>query len=285
MVDLREEERKRYSRQLHMPEIGEAGQVRLREARVVVVGAGGLGSPVSLYLAAAGVGRIILIDDDSVALSNLNRQILYSEANIGDPKARAAAGRLRGLNGEVDVVPVAEQITAENAERLIGGADLVVDGLDSMEARRVVNAACVKQGIAFVHGGVHGFIGEVTTMIPGQTACFECLWPGEAEKDEAGGEAVQTGPGAEAGGSAKGGAATGGAGSAGNAAKKPLPVLGAVAGVIGALEAVEAVKLLTGAGELLAGRLLYFDGASARFETIEIQRREDCCICGGKTRV
>ncbi len=236
----------RYSRQLVMPEWSEAAQRALGAASVLVVGAGALGSPVALYLAGAGVGRLGIVDDDEVELSNLHRQILHFTPDVGIPKAHSAAAKLGFLNPDVVVEPYQVRLDASNAAGLIEGADLVVDCSDSFETRYAVNAACCAARIPLLEAGVLGTSGLVMGIRPGETACYRCTFP----------EAPPSAPTcAQAG------------------------VLGPAAGVIGSLQALEALKLLTGVGEPLLDAFLQADLATLTFLRVAVQRRADCPDC------
>jgi len=242
----------RYSRQVALPEVGEAGQRRLRDGRVLLVGAGGLGSPAALYLAAAGVGHLTLVDEDRVERSNLQRQVLHRDAATGTLKVQSAVSTLQALNPGVEVTGVAVRIDATNAERLIAGHDVVIDGSDNFAARYAVNDACVALGIPNVHGSVFRFEGQVTVFWPSRPGdpgpCYRCLYPAPPPPELA--------PScAEAG------------------------VLGVVPGVIGMLQAGEALKVLLGTGEVLVGRLLHYDALRGRFEEFDVARDPRCVRC------
>lgn len=242
----------RYSRHLLLPQVGVDGQRRLEAARVLLVGAGGLGSPVACYLAAAGVGRLRIADDDVVDLSNLQRQILHAQARIGLPKVESARQALVALNPRVQVEAVPERITADNVEWLLDGVDVVVDGADNFPARYLLNDACVKLGKPLVYGAVERFTGQASVFdagrLRGQCPCYRCLFPEPPGPDEA--------PNcAEAG------------------------VLGVLPGVIGLLQATEALKLLLGIGEPLTGRLLHFDALTMRFRETRVRPDPDCPVC------
>ena len=242
----------RYSRQLRLPEIGADGQRRLQAARVLIVGAGGLGSPAALYLAAAGIGHLRIADDDVVERSNLQRQVLHADARIGAAKVASAKATLLGLNPGTRVEAVQERVDASNVERLLQDVDVVVDGADNFPARYLLNDACVKLGKPLVYGAVQRFDGQVSVFDAGrqrgQAPCYRCLFPQPPASQDA--------PNcAEAG------------------------VLGVVPGVIGVLQATEAIKLLLGIGEPLAGRLLHFDALSMRFREILLRPDPDCIIC------
>ncbi|MGH9464923.1 MAG: molybdopterin-synthase adenylyltransferase MoeB [Thermoanaerobaculia bacterium] len=244
----------RYGRQLVLPEVGRPGQERLKGARVLLVGAGGLGSPVALYLAAAGVGRLTLVDGDRVERSNLHRQILYGESDVGRPKLEAAAARLREANPHVEVRPVAERFTAANAAALVADHDVVVDGTDNFTARYLVNDACVLAGKPNVFGSVLRFEGQVSVFWSPRGPCYRCLFP---EPPPAG----LVPSCAEAG------------------------VLGALPGIVGALQANEALKLVLGVGEPLVGRFLVFDALALRFREVALPRSPSCPICSAHPTV
>jgi sulfur-carrier protein adenylyltransferase/sulfurtransferase len=247
---LDEEQRNRYSRHLLIPEVGEAGQQRLLDTSILLIGAGGLGSPAALYLAAAGVGRIGIVDDDVVDASNLQRQVLHSTAGLGERKARSARKALEALNPDVDVVTYEERLTSENVDRILGeGWDLVVDGADNFPTRYLLNDASVWHGVPVVHGSIFRFEGQVTVFKPHEGPCYRCLFP-------------QPPPPELAPSCAEGG------------------VLGVLPGVIGSLQANEALKLALGIGEPAIGRLLLFDALSARLDEVKVQRDPDCPVCG-----
>jgi len=243
---LRPDEMERYSRQLVLPEWSEAAQLALRDASVLVVGAGALGSPVALYLAGAGVGRIGIVDSDMVELSNLHRQPLHFTPDIGVAKAESAATKLRYVNDQVVVEAYQVRLEEDNADGLVEGQDLVVDCSDSFATRYAVNAACCAAGIPLVEGGVVGWSGLVMAVRPGESACYRCAFP-EAPVD-----ALSC---ADAG------------------------VLGPAAGVVGSLQAMEAIKLLTGAAEPLTGAFLQVDLATLDVLRVTVSRRSDCPDC------
>jgi molybdopterin/thiamine biosynthesis adenylyltransferase len=240
---LSESERIRYNRQLKIPDFGEEGQKRLRNSHVVIIGIGGLGCASATYLTAAGVGRMKIIDFDVVELSNLNRQVLYWEEDIGEKKVVIAQRKLSKLNPGTEIIPIAARVTEENISELIDGAQVVLDGLDNFSTRLTVNSACIRQRIPFIHGGVSRFRGLVTTIIPGETACLACVYPGES-------------PGGEG-----------------------LGVLGAVPAVVASIQALEAIKLIIGHGPSLAGKLLRYNGNEMKFRIHEIERNKGCKVC------
>ncbi|TNF25344.1 MAG: molybdopterin-synthase adenylyltransferase MoeB [Deltaproteobacteria bacterium] len=244
----------RYARQIRLPELGEAGQRRLLDARVLVVGAGGLGSPAALYLAAAGVGTLGLVDDDAVDLSNLQRQILHGEDVAGRPKVESARRTLGRLNSDVNVIPFAERLTAENARRIFEGFDVVVDGTDNFATRYLINDACVLLGIPNVHGAIQRFDGQASLFCHDDGPCYRCLFP-EPPPPELAPSCVEAG------------------------------VLGAICGVIGTLQAVEAIKLVAGLGASLAGRLVSYDALNARFRELKVKRDPGCAVCGDAPRI
>jgi sulfur-carrier protein adenylyltransferase/sulfurtransferase len=247
---LDEAQSERYSRHLLIPEVGVAGQRRLLETQMLLIGAGGLGSPAALYLAAAGVGRLGIVDDDTVDETNLQRQVLHSTAALGEPKVESAARRIAELNTDVEVVPFHERLTAENVDRILGeGWDVIVDGADNFPTRYLLNDASVWHEIPVVHGSIFRFEGQVTVFAPGSGPCYRCLFP-------------QPPPPELAPSCAEGG------------------VLGVLPGVIGSLQGSEALKLALGIGEPLVGRLLLFDALQASFTEVTVRRDPDCPVCG-----
>lgn len=239
----------RYSRQIILKEVGGKGQRKLLNSKVLIVGAGGLGSPAAFYLAAAGVGKLGLIDCDRVDLSNLQRQILHSTKDIDRPKVESAKETLTKLNPDVEVVTYNTRLDPENVLKVVKDWDFVVDGSDNFSTKFLVNDACVLKGVPFSHAGVLRFVGMTTTILPRKGPCYRCLTP----------EAPPPGmiPTCQESG-----------------------VLGAVPGIIGTIQASEALKYMLGAGELLVGRILFFDASSMRFEEFELQRSASCPVCG-----
>ncbi|HVK52355.1 MAG TPA: molybdopterin-synthase adenylyltransferase MoeB [Pseudoxanthomonas sp.] len=242
----------RYSRHLLLPEVGIAGQRRLQQARVLMIGAGGLGSPAGFYLAAAGIGHLRVADDDVVDRSNLQRQILHTEARIGQAKVASAQATLAALNPGVHVEAVQERVTSDNVERLLEGVDVVLDGADNFPVRYLLNDACVKLGKPLVYGAVQRFEGQVSVFDAGRhrghAPCYRCLFPEPPPP--------QFAPNcAEAG------------------------VLGVLPGVVGLLQATEVIKLLLGVGEPLRGRLLHFDALGMRFRETRLRADPHCAVC------
>jgi molybdopterin/thiamine biosynthesis adenylyltransferase/rhodanese-related sulfurtransferase len=247
---LSPERRTRYSRHLLIPEIGEEGQLKLLDSRVLLIGAGGLGSPASLYLAAAGVGTLGIIDADIVDETNLQRQIAHSLETLGTPKVDSAKRTIQALNPDVDVVTYRERLTSENIDRILDDNwDLIVDGADNFPTRYLVNDASVWRGIPVVHGSIYRFEGQVTVFKPHEGPCYRCLFPEPPPPELA--------PSCAEGG-----------------------VLGVLPGIIGSLQTNEAIKLAAGIGEPLVGRLLLFDALATEFSEVRIERRADCPVCG-----
>ena len=248
-MTLSPRELERYSRQLLMDDWGGQTQERVRGSRAIVIGTGALGSPVATYLAAAGVGTIGLVDHDKVELSNLHRQPLFFTPDVGAPKAERAAAKLGLLNPEVALEPYPVELTAENAEAIVMGADVVLDCTDSFEARYVINDACCAQGVALVEAAVVAFEGQLLSIRPGQSACYRCVFPAVPPPE-----------------------ARRGCREAG--------VLGAMAGVVGSLQALEALKLLSGVGTPLTDRLLRIDGLTGEQTMVATSRSAGCQACG-----
>jgi adenylyltransferase/sulfurtransferase len=242
---LTPEELIRYDRQIMIDGFGEEGQEKLKMARVFIAGSGGLGSPVAIYLTAAGVGEIRIVDHDRIELSNLNRQILHWEKNMGMKKVDSAAEKLSQLNRGVQIEALAETITEDNILRLVADYDLIVDAMDNMPVRYLLNKAAIEKGIPFFHGAVSGFEGRAMTIIPGKTACLNCLYRGAA-----------------------------------NPKKEKFPVIGVTPAVIGCIQATEAIKYILGMGELMTNRLLIYNGLEMSFTELKVNRSQDCLHCG-----
>jgi len=234
----------RYDRQLMISGWGVEGQLKLKRSRVVVMGAGGLGSPIAMYLAAAGVGNLVIVDRDRYELSNLNRQLLGWQKDVGRPKAVAAKEKLEALNPEVEVEAIISEITEESVRDLLDRSDVVVDGTDNWSVRFVANAECVRRGIPLVHAGVQGFFGQVTTIIPRKGPCLRCIMP-------------QSPPDV-----------------------KRFPIVGVTPGLFAMLESMEALKIILGIGSLLTGKILIFNGEEMAFDLLEVRRNPKCPVCG-----
>ena len=241
-----DDEIERYARHLVLVEVGGPGQQRLKAARVGLIGLGGVGAPAALYLAAAGIGTLRLIDDDTVALSNLQRQIAFSVADVGRSKVEAGAEALTALNPHVRVEPFAGRLTVATAARLVEGCDVVVDGTDDFETRFAVNAACMAARIPLVSGALGRWNGQVGVFTG--RPCYRCLVPGAPPEAET---CARVG------------------------------VIGALAGVVGSMVALEAIKLIAGAGQPLAGRLLIYDGLAGTARTVTVAADPDCPVCAG----
>jgi molybdopterin/thiamine biosynthesis adenylyltransferase/rhodanese-related sulfurtransferase len=246
---LSSDQERRYARQLALPEIGPDGQKRLSEASALIVGAGGLGSPAAIYLASAGIGRIGLVDDDLVEESNLHRQPLHAVDRVGMPKVESAARMLRGIGPDVAVVGHAGRLTADNADALVAGHDVVIDATDRLDARYAINDAAVRRRVPLVHGSVYRWEGQVTTILPFAGPCYRCLHPTKPPDELA--------PDCDVAG-----------------------VVGVVPGLIGMLQATEALKLILGVGEPLIGRMLHIDALSGRVDELRVERDPGCLVCG-----
>lgn len=249
MVALRDDQIERYSRQIILPSVGGKGQEKLLSAKVLIVGAGGLGSPSALYLASAGVGKIGVVDSDKVELNNLQRQILHITREVGRPKVESARERLSALNPDVEVVTYNLRLTSQNIMDIIKDYDIVVDGSDNFPTRYLVNDACVLSRKPLSHAGIFRFDGQIITILPGESACYRCLFrepppPGLVPSCQ------------EAG------------------------ILGAVAGIIGTLQANEVLKYILGIGELLTGKLLIFNALDSSFRMVRVPRDPKCPVCG-----
>lgn len=240
-VMITDRDLKRYDRQIRL--FGTVGQEKLKRAKVFIAGAGGLGSPISIYLAAAGVGKIVLVDMDVVETSNLNRQILHWEKDIGRKKVISACEKLREMNSDIAIEAISLSIDENNGRDLVGDADLIIDAMDNFPSRYLLNRISIEKKIPFIYGAINGFIGQATTVLPGKTACLRCIF-------------AQAPP------------------------PSTFPVVGVTPGIIGIIQATEAIKYLTGRGELLAGKLLLWDGFLPSLETIDVERNSRCKDCG-----
>jgi sulfur-carrier protein adenylyltransferase/sulfurtransferase len=252
-VVLTDAQKLRYSRHLLIPEVGSAGQAKLLESNVLLIGAGGLGSPAALYLAAAGVGTLGIVDFDVVDLSNLQRQVIHASDRVGEKKTESARRTLTALNPDVTVVAYEEMLVADNVARLIDGCDVILDGTDTFETRYILNDAAVAAGIPVVHASVFRFEGQLTVFVPYEGPCYRCLYPTPPPPELA--------PGCSVAG-----------------------VLGVVPGIMGLLQANEVLKLLLGIGDTLAGRLLLFDALATEFTELRLRRDPECPVCSDKAR-
>jgi len=253
-LNLTEEQIERYSRQILLPNVGGKGQGKILEARVLIIGAGGLGSPCALYLASAGVGTIGIVDSDKVELNNLQRQIIHSTETIGDLKVESARDRIAAINPDVEVLPYNLRVNSGNILDIIKDYDIVVDGSDNFPTRYLVNDACVISGIPLSHGGIFRFDGQAMTILPGKSACYRCLFS-EPPPPGAVPSCQQAG------------------------------ILGAVAGVIGTIQANEVLKYILNIGDLLTGKLLVFNALDSSFRKVNVPSNLKCPICGDKPEI
>lgn len=251
---LSEEQIQRYSRHIMLKEVGGKGQRRLLDGRVLIIGAGGLGSPIALYLAAAGVGTIGIADADEVDVSNLQRQVIHFTQDVGKPKVISAAEKMRSINPDLQVNTYQEWISAANIARIIADYDFVIDGTDNFAAKFLINDACVLGGKPYSHGGILQFDGQTITVLPRQSACYRCIFPQPPPKD-----AIPT--------------------------CSQAGVIGVLPGVLGTIQATEAIKFLLGKGELLSGRLLTYNALRMRFREIQIKRNSACPVCGDRPTI
>lgn len=249
MSDLKEEEIRRYGRQLILKEIGENGQKRLRDARALVVGLGGLGSPASYYLAAAGVGTLGIVDSDVVEISNLQRQLLHRTHDIGRPKTESATEKLRALNPGVTIEKHHVRLSTDNVVQLIRDYDVILDGVDNFAARYLLNDACFFGGKPLVEAGVLQFLGQIMTIVPGKGPCYRCVFPEPPPPGSI--------PGCREAG-----------------------ILGVVPGVAGVLQATEAIKLIIGIGKSLVGRIIIYEALTGSFREVSLRRNPKCPLCG-----
>ena len=246
---MTQEQTIRYSRHTMLPEVGEAGQIKLLKAKVLCLGAGALGSSSGIYLGAAGVGTLAFIDDDTVDISNLQRQIMHATDRVGKPKVESAQKTINGINPDVKVVPIRSRLSSENVMEVLSQYDVIVDGADNFPSRYLLNDAALKLGKPVIHASIYRFEGQVTSFVPGQGPCYRCLYPEPPPPDMA--------PSCQEAG-----------------------VLGVLPGVIGVLQATEAVKLILGIGKTLAGRLLTYDALNTKFREMKLHRDPKCPTCG-----
>jgi sulfur-carrier protein adenylyltransferase/sulfurtransferase len=245
---LTAEQRSRYSRHVLLPEIGIEGQLKLLDAKVLLLGAGGLGSPTALYLAAAGIGKLGIVDDDVVDVSNLQRQVIHNTARVGEPKAESAKKTIEELNPDVEVVTYNTRLDASNIMEIVSGYDVIVDGVDNFPTRYLLNDASARLGIPVVSASILGFDGQLSVFAPGEGPCYRCLYPTPPPAELA--------PSCGANG-----------------------VLGVLPGTLGLLQATEVIKLVTGSGDPLVGRLLLYDALAATFTELKVRRDPECPIC------
>lgn len=244
-----EEQIERYSRHMILKEVGGKGQKKLLNSRVLIIGVGGLGSPVALYLAAAGIGTIGIADADSVEISNLQRQVIHHTTDVGKAKVLSARDKMMAINPDIKVVPYQTWIEADNILDIIANYDFIIDGTDSFASKFLINDACVLAGKPFSHCGVLGFSGQTITVLPRESACCRCIFHEPPPPDS-------TPSCSQAG------------------------VIGVLPGLFGTIQAMEAVKYLLGKGELLTDRLLFLDALEMRFQELKLERRKDCAVCG-----
>jgi len=245
---MNSEQKRRYNRHLILDGIGLEGQQKLLSARVLIVGAGGLGSPVALYLAAAGVGTLGIADGDSVSLTNLQRQVIHRTEDVSQPKVASAERAIKALNPDVQVVKYEEYLTENTIREVVKQYDFVIDGTDNFAIKYLINDACVMEGKPFCMGGINRYNGQLMTHIPG-TACYRCMFPEPPAQEE-----VET--------------------------CSMVGVLGSIAGICGTLQATEAIKYITGTGQLLTNALLTFDALSMQFNRFDFFKNDDCRLCG-----
>jgi molybdopterin-synthase adenylyltransferase len=240
---LSKNELSRYDRQIIMRGFGEQGQEKLKRSKVFIAGCGGLGSPISYYLTAAGIGTLRIVDEDTVDISNLNRQILHWDGDVGKVKVESANNKLSKMNSGVEIEALQETIDESNVYKLTEGCDIIMDAMDNLPTRFLLNQAAIKHNIPFIHGAVNSLEGRVATFIPGKTACLRCIYRGSIPKEK-------------------------------------FPVLGTTPGVVACIQATEAIKYLTGIGNLLTNRLLVYDGLTMKFMELTIKRDPECPHCG-----
>ncbi|NOX64867.1 MAG: HesA/MoeB/ThiF family protein [Chlorobi bacterium] len=254
MIDFTEEQLERYSRHIILSDVGIEGQEKIMHGKVLIVGAGGLGSPVALYLAAAGVGTIGIIDGDVVDLTNLQRQIIHFTKDLNKPKVESAKEKMLEINPDISVKTYKKLATAENIIDIINDYDFVIDGTDNFSAKFLINDACVIAGKPFSHGGILRFDGQTLTVIPGETACYRCVFHAPPPENAV--------PSCSQAG-----------------------VLGSIAGMLGTIQATEALKYFTGIGDLITNRLLSFDAKSMNFRNVRFKKNPKCTVCGDNPKI
>ena len=241
---LSKDELQVYDRQIMIPELGVSGQEKLKKSKVFIAGAGGIGSPVTLYLAAAGLGKILIADNDTVEMSNLNRQVLHWQKDVGFKKVESVKEKISSLNSFINIETIDETITDKNIIKITKGCDAIVDAMDNIVSRFALNKAAIKWNIPLFHGAVNGMEGRATTIIPGKTACLGCMYKADIPQSK-------------------------------------FPVLGVAPGLIGIIQATEVIKYLVGMGELLENRLLIYDGMELKFKEFKLSRNPECTECSG----
>ena len=241
---LSKDELQVYDRQIMIPELGVSGQEKLKKSKVFIAGAGGIGSPVTLYLAAAGLGKILIADNDTVEMSNLNRQVLHWQKDVGFKKVESVKEKISSLNSFINIETIDETITDKNIIEITKGCDAIVDAMDNIVTRFALNKAAIKWNIPLFHGAVNGMEGRATTIIPGKTACIGCMYRTDMQRSK-------------------------------------FPVLGVAPGLIGIIQATEVIKYLVGMGELLENRLLIYDGMELKFKEFKLSRNPECTECSG----
>ena len=241
---LSKDELQVYDRQIMIPELGVSGQEKLKKSKVFIAGAGGIGSPVTLYLAAAGLGKILIADNDTVEMSNLNRQVLHWQKDVGFKKVESVKEKISSLNSFINIETIDETITDKNIIEITKGCDAIVDAMDNIVTRFALNKAAIKWNIPLFHGAVNGMEGRATTIIPGKTACLGCMYKADIPQSK-------------------------------------FPVLGVAPGLIGIIQATEVIKYLVGMGELLENRLLIYDGMELKFKEFKLSRNPECTECSG----
>ena len=247
-MNFTEEKLERYSRNILLKDVGVEGQIKIMEGRIMIIGAGGLGAPAALYLAAAGVGTIGLVDSDTVELSNLQRQVIHFTQDVGRPKVQSAAEKMKAINTHINVKTIHEYVRADNITEILDGYDFAIDGTDNFATKFLINDACVMTNTPFSHGGILRFDGQTMTVVPGQSACYRCVFASPPPKD-----LIPT--------------------------CSQAGILGAVAGILGSIQAAEALKYLVGIGGILTNRLLTFNATNMEFRNVAIKKRDDCEIC------
>lgn len=245
MSNLTKRDLERYKRQIIIPNFGEVAQEKLKNSHVFIAGLGGLGSSVSYYLSTAGIGKLTIVDNDKIELSNLNRQILHFEKDIGKSKVKSAKKKLTQVNSDIDIVGVEKKITNENVLELLKNVNAIVDCLDNFDTRDLLNDAAIKLNIPFFHGACYGFEGRVSTIIPKITACLRCVFPKSPKNEK-------------------------------------VPILGAIAGTVGTIQATEVVKYFAGIDPLLKNKLLVYDGEYLSYDIIKLKKNPKCIVCGGQ---